>query len=60
MLSLVGRFLLPALFLLAAVYVLVRSPGQNPTLSYFLSAVLLGMALASGQRAWQGGDRKHK
>lgn len=48
------RFLLlPAIFLLASVYVLRLATMQDAFLLYFLSAVLLGMAIASYMRAWK-------
>ena len=48
------RFLLlPAIFLLTSVYVLRLATMQDSFLLYFLSAVLLGMAIASYMRAWK-------
>lgn len=48
------RFLLlPALFLLASVWVLRLARQNGSFLLYFLAAVLLGMGIASYMRSWK-------
>ena len=48
------RFLLlPALFLLASIYVLRLATSNGSPLLYFLAAVLLGMGIAAYLRSWK-------
>lgn len=48
------RFLLlPTLFLVTSVYVLRIATAQGSFILYFLSAVLLGMAIASYLWVWR-------
>jgi hypothetical protein len=46
-------FLLPALFLVASIWVLRLADARDAILLYFLAAVLLGMGIAAYMRAWK-------
>jgi hypothetical protein len=46
-------FLLPALFLVASIYVLRLATARGSFLLYFVAAVLLGMGIAAYFRAWK-------
>ena len=51
-----SRFILPALLLGAGVYFLLQATGERPFLSYFLSALFLGMGIAAVQHGWSRKD----
>jgi hypothetical protein len=51
-------FLLPALFLVASIYVLRLATARGSFIMYFVAAVLLGMGIAAYMRAWKRPPRE--